>query len=119
MNDVNTEKVLELIIGYIQAKKGEDIVVIDLRGISNVADYFVIATGSVDIHLKAIADELREKMKHDHGITPWHVEGYDALKWVLLDFVDIVVHIFDSETRDYFSLENLWKDAEIKRIVSE
>ena len=115
-NNTNTESCVERIIHYIMEKKGEDIVVIDLRGISSVSDFFIIATGTSNVHLKAIADEIREKLKKEKNITPWHLEGFEAQKWILLDYVDIVVHIFDSETRSYYSLEKLWDDAAIRRI---
>ena len=111
-----TEKDVERIVHHIINKKGEDIIVIDLRGISSVSDFFIIATGTSNVHLKAIADEVCEKMKKEESSIPWHVEGYDARKWILLDYVNIVVHIFDQETRAYYLLEKLWKDAKIRRI---
>lgn len=111
-----TEEDVEHIVHHIINKKGEDIIVIDLRGISSVSDFFIIATGTSNVHLKAIADEVREKMKKEESSIPWHIEGYDAQKWILLDYVNIVVHIFDQETREYYLLEKLWKDAKIRRI---
>ena len=110
------EATVQRIIQHVMEKKGEDISVIDLRGITSVSDFFILVTGSTGVHLKAIADEVREKMKNEHGINPWHVEGYSAQKWILIDYVDVVVHIFDKVTREYYSLENLWKDAEVSRI---
>ena len=118
-NIVSAETGVERILHYIIEKKGEDIVVIDLRGISSVSDFFIITTGTSNTHLKAIADEVHEKLKQKYGMKPWHIEGYKAGKWVLLDYVDIVVHIFDADTRSYFSLENLWKDANIRRIETD
>ena len=107
---------MENIIKYIVDKKGEDIAVLDLRGVSSVSDFFILTTGTSNVHLKAIADEIREKLKKDANIIPWHLEGIEALKWVLLDYVDIVVHIFDKETRAYYSLEKLWEDAHVRHV---
>ena len=107
---------MEKIIKYIVDKKGEDIIVLDLRGVSSVSDFFILVTGTSNIHLKAIAEEVREKLKKDANIIPWHLEGLEAQKWILLDYVDIVVHIFDQETRGYYSLEKLWDDAEVRHI---
>jgi ribosome-associated protein len=118
-NNKKTETTVEKIVQHILEKKGENITVIDIRGISSITDYFVLATGSVGVQVKAIADEVRLKMKNEESELPWHVEGYDSLKWVLLDYVDVVVHIFDAETREYYSLEKLWEDAKIKHIKSE
>ena len=115
----SAEHTVERIINHIQEMKGEDIVVIDLRGVTSVCDFFVITTGTSNIHIKAIADYIHEKMKKEDSTLPWHTEGYEAQKWVLLDYVDVVVHVFDAETRSYFSLEKLWDDAKIKRIETE
>lgn len=112
----NTENCVEQIIRYIMENKGEDTVIIDLQGITSISDFFVITTGSSNVHLRAIADEIREKLKKEQNIIPWHVEGYAAQKWILLDYVNIVVHIFNSDTRAYYSLEKLWDDAKIRRI---
>ena len=114
-----TERIVERIIDLILDKKGEDIVVLDLRKISGISDFFIIATGNSSVHVKAIADEVTMKLKHDDGNSPWHVEGYEAKKWILLDYVDIVVHVFDAETRSYYMIEQLWKDADIRTVESE
>ena len=89
----------------IEEKKGNDIIIFDLRGISPITDYFVICTGLSDIHNRNIADALVECEK------PYHVEGFEAGYWVLLDFIDVIVHIFSKETRDFYGLERLWGDA--------
>ena len=117
--NAEVEKSVQRIIHHIQEKKGEDIVIIDLRGISSVADFFILATGSTGVHVKAIADEVKEKLKKENDAQPWHVEGFEAQKWVLIDYVDVVVHVFDNETRKYFRLENLWKDAKITYIEND
>jgi ribosome-associated protein len=110
------ERLIDRIVELIQSKKGEDILVIDVRKVTSIADYFILTTGTSNVHIKAIADEVRMKMKQDDGVIPWHVEGFEALRWVLIDYVDIVVHVFDRETRSYYGIENLWKDGISKRI---
>lgn len=96
-------------------KKGEDIKVLDLREITPVADFFIICTASSNIHAKAIADNLIVESKKKDA-KPWHNEGYGNLSWVLLDYVDVVVHIFLKETRRFYNLEGLWADAGITTI---
>lgn len=107
-----TGKVSELIF----SKKGYDVVIIDLRKLASFADYFVIATADSDTQVKAIADEVDKKLK-DEGVKTWHREGYRSLNWVLLDFVDVVVHIFKREAREFYNLEKLWGDAPIKKVT--
>ncbi|UCC79035.1 MAG: ribosome silencing factor [Candidatus Zixiibacteriota bacterium] len=100
---------------YALDKNGIDIRILDIRKLSDVADYFVICSGSVDVHVKAIADNIIEKLS-DKGVKAWHKEGFQALGWVLLDYVTVVVHIFQPEIRDRYSLERLWGDAPAEKI---
>lgn len=111
-----TERTVERILDLIMNKKGEDIVVLDLRKVSSVSDFFILTTGSSGVHVRAIADEVKTILKKEDSLAPWHIEGYTAQKWILVDYVDIVVHIFDKETRSYYSLEKLWKDAGFRTI---
>ena len=113
---VETKQYVDRIVDLIMDKKGEDIVVLDLRKVTSVSDFFIIATGTSTVHVRAIADEIQEKLIKEDRVAPWHVEGYEARRWILLDFVDIVVHLFDAETRAYYLLEKLWKDAESRQI---
>ncbi|MFC1539349.1 ribosome silencing factor [Candidatus Latescibacterota bacterium] len=115
----DVEKNVERIIELIKEKKGENIVVLDLRDISSVADFFIIVSGNSNVHVKAIADELREKLKKHDKILPWHVEGFEAQKWILIDYVDIVVHIFDYKSREYYSIEKLWEDSKSRHIETD
>ena len=78
----------------------------------------VIASGTSDVQVRAIADAIVEGLKGD-GETPWHVEGYEGKRWVLLDYVDVVIHVFDEETRDYYQLERLWGDAKFREFEDE
>ena len=94
---------------------GIDIKILDLRKCSDVADYFVICTGSVDVHIKAIADNIVDKLR-DKGVKVWHKEGYQALNWVLLDYITVVVHVFQPGVRERYALEKLWGDAPVETI---
>ena len=94
---------------WILTKKGTDIIVLDLRGRSDVCDFFLIASGQTDVQAKAIAGAVRAGMATGHDLL--HVEGLPEARWVLLDYVDVVVHIFQPEARQYYLLERLWGDA--------
>jgi ribosome-associated protein len=94
----------------VRDKLGEDIVVLDLRGQSPLADFFVVATAGSTTHAQAMAEELQLRLKHE-GERPHHVEGEEGGHWVLLDYFDVVVHIFLGETRQFYGLERLWGDA--------
>ena len=91
-------------------KKAEDVIIMDLRKMPAPTDYFVICSATSDKQVKAIVDNIVEGTEQK-GRSPWHVEGYSALKWVLIDYVDVVVHVFQEETRRFYSLETLWGDA--------
>lgn len=91
-------------------RKAHDVVVLDLRGISTATDFFVIAGGNSDVQVKAIAEHVVDELKKE-GIRPEHVEGLKGGRWVLIDYVDFVVHVFHPQARDFYQLENLWGDA--------
>ena len=113
---IHSEELVKTIIELVQSKKAENIVTMDLRELSDVADFFIICTGTSSVQIKAIADEVREKMKHADN-PAWHVEGYEAQKWILLDFVDVILHVFNPEARNFYSLERIWADADINKIT--
>lgn len=92
------------------SKKGFDVRILKLKTVSSVCDYFVIASGDADVHVKAIADAVEEGLRKS-GVSPYHTEGKSDGNWVLLDYIDVVVHIFHEPTRRYYSLERLWGDA--------
>ncbi|RKY55577.1 MAG: ribosome silencing factor [Candidatus Neomarinimicrobiota bacterium] len=94
------------------SKKAKDVAILDLRDLTSITDYFVICTGDVDVHVKAIVDEIKVKLKPE--VKPWHIEGYQHLNWVLMDYVDFVVHIFQEDIRNYYNLERLWADAPVE-----
>lgn len=106
-----TAREIALAAGQIAiSKKAVDVKVLDLRGLTSVTDYFVICSGSIDLHVKAISDAIVEGLEN-RKIKVWHIEGHSALKWVLLDYVDVVVHIFNGQARAFYGLERLWGDA--------
>jgi len=111
-------KFAEEIAQIILTKKGFTIKILDLRKLSAFADYFVICSASSDTQVKAIADAVDKELR-DRGIKTYHREGYEALNWVLLDYFDVVVHVFKSEAREYYNLEKLWGDAEVIEIEDE
>ena len=102
--------IVDQITELIFSKKGYDVKILDLRELTTIADYFIICTGDSETQVKAIADEVDKKMR-EMGTKSWHTEGYRGLNWVLVDFVDVVVHIFKKETREFYNLEKLWGDA--------
>jgi ribosome-associated protein len=107
-----SNKIIDRIVELIFTKKGYDVKILDLRSLTAIADYFIICSADSDTQVKAIADEVDKKMR-DEGVRSWHTEGYRSLNWVLIDFVDIVVHVFKKESRDYYSLDKLWGDAPV------
>jgi ribosome-associated protein len=107
-----SNKIIDRIVELIFSKKGYDVKILDLRTLTSITDYFIICTGDSDTQVKAIADEVDKQMR-DEGVRSWHTEGYRSLSWVLIDFVDIVVHVFKKESREYYNLEKLWGDAPV------
>jgi ribosome-associated protein len=103
-------KPVRLAVTAIEDRKGFRVQVLDLRGLSDAADFFVIASGTSDAHVRGIADGVVQAMDQA-GLPPHHVEGVQTGRWILLDFVDIVVHLFHPETRAFYQLERLWQDA--------
>lgn len=92
-------------------RKASDVVVLDLRGISSATDFFLIGTGNSDIQVRAIAEHIRQELKQGEGLRADHIEGLDRARWVLLDYIDFVIHLFHPSARDFYQLENLWGDA--------
>ena len=93
----------------LEDKKAREVEVISLAGRTSLADYFIIATGGSIPHIRALADDIQLQMKTRYDVMPDHVEGYQAARWILLDYMDIVVHVFHEEDREYYSLEKLWE----------
>lgn len=100
------------------SKKARDITILNLSVLSDVTDYFVVCTGDSDTHVKAIADAVDDGAREQDSRV-WRREGYSNLQWVLLDFVDVVVHVFQQRVREYYDLERLWGDAEKEFVTDE
>ena len=92
-------------------RKADDIVILDVRELSSVTDYFVIASGTSEPHLRAIVEEITGKLRADHGLRPRAVDGRLQAAWVVLDYFDVIVHLMREETRERYDLETLWGDA--------
>ena len=107
-----TNILLENIINAIQDVKGKEIISLDLRKIdSAICKYFVICTGSSNTHVSAIEGNIKKSIAKDIGEKPWHVEGNNKAEWVLMDYSDIVVHIFQEKIREFYNIEDFWGDA--------
>ncbi len=101
------------------AKKATDPVLLDLRELEAVSDFFIIVSAASEVQVKGIADHVEELLREKGGVKPWHVEGLDGRRWVLLDYIDVVVHVFHEKTREYYLLERLWGDAKRIEIVDD
>lgn len=110
----DSESLATFIAATLSAKKAEKISIMDLRGITTLADYFVICNGLSDVHVKSLADEVSDKVRVELGEKPWRSEGLETRRWVVLDFVNVVVHIFVHNMRDFYALEKMWGDANIR-----
>jgi len=105
-------------INYSLLKKAKDVCLLNMSRLSSMADFFIICHGDSDVQVKAIVDSIMEGMESE-GVKAWHREGYSYLNWVLLDYVDVVVHVFQKEARKFYGLERLWGDAEIEKFGTE
>jgi ribosome-associated protein len=116
----SSEKLAEAVVKGMQEKKATNIVVMDLRKVKNaVADFFVICSGNSDKQLEAISDSVDEWVYKLLKENPWHTEGKNNKEWMLLDYIDVVVHVFKNDKRNFFALEKLWGDAEITKIEDD
>lgn len=97
------------------SRKGFDVKILKLKSISPICDYFVIASGEADVHVKAIANSVEDGLR-ELGVKPTHAEGYSDGRWILLDYIDVVVHVFLEPTRQFYALEKLWGDAPTEEI---
>ncbi len=102
----------------IKSKKGSKIAILDLRGLSSATDYFVIGSGESDAQVRAIADAVTDGLE-EKDVHIYHLEGYQERRWILIDCIDVVIHVFLEELREYYSLERLWGDAPLEAIESD
>lgn len=117
--NTHSDELSALVVQGMQEKKAEDIVIIDLTKIKNaIASYFVVCTGNSDTQINAIAESVQDEVKKKTHDTPWSSEGRTNREWILLDYSDVVVHVFSKEKRKFYALEDLWGDAKIIEIES-
>jgi len=113
---LTAEALADRIAAIASDKKAADIRILDLRGIVGYTDYFVICTGNTERQTKAIHDGIHEELKKQHGLLPRRVEGDREARWVLMDYLDCVVHIFTPQAREYYRLEQLWGEAPAREV---
>lgn len=112
--DVTAEQLRDLVVKGMQEKKASDVVVMDLRNVKNaICDFFVICSGNSDTQIDAISTSIEEEVYKASHQDPWHKEGKLNREWILLDYVDVVAHVFKKDRRQFYDLEQLWGDAEI------
>ncbi|MFK5891533.1 MAG: ribosome silencing factor [Flavobacteriaceae bacterium] len=115
----NPDQLISLIVKGIEEVKGENINIIDLRAIDNtVCDYFVICDGNSNTQVNAIAGSIQKTVSKAIKEKPWHIEGEGNATWVLMDYINVVVHVFQKETREFYDIENLWGDAKNIAVTS-
>ena len=108
---MESKKLAQLCRDFADNKKAENLVVLDVCKLSSVTDYFVIATGTSQPHLRAIVEEIHSKLRDEHDLRPSRTDGMASGAWVVLDYFDVIVHVMHTETRKHYDLEGLWGDA--------
>ena len=108
---MDSKKLAQLCREFADNKKAENIVILDVRKLSSVTDYFVITSGTSAPHLRAIVDEVTDKLRDEHGVRPRAVDGNINTAWVVLDYFDVIVHVMRRDMREYYDLDGLWGDA--------
>lgn len=115
---VSTDDLISVIIQGIEEVKGENIQLLDLRDIENtVCDYFIICSGNSNTQVKAISSSIQKTVSKQVKDKPWHIEGENNAEWILMDYVNVAVHIFQKQIRDFYDIESLWGDAKITEIT--
>ena len=110
--NTNADQLITAILSGIEDVKGKEITILDLRDIENtVCDYFIICEGTSNTQVNAIVNSVQKKVSKELRDNPWHVEGSDNAEWVLIDYVNVVVHVFQKHTRQFYDIESLWGDA--------
>ncbi len=113
------DELIALILEGIEGVKGQKVNLLDLRDIENtVCDYFIICNGTSNTHVNAIVGSIRKIVSKAIGDKPWHVEGKDNAEWILMDYVNVVVHVFQKQIREYYDIEGLWGDAKVTEVES-
>ncbi|WP_296386514.1 ribosome silencing factor [Winogradskyella sp.] len=115
--NTNADQLITTIIGGIEEVKGKEIIILDLREIENtVCDYFIVCEGTSNTQVNAIVNSIQKQVSKTLKDKPWHIEGTDNAEWVLMDYVNVVVHVFQKHIREYYDIESLWGDAKTTQI---
>jgi len=110
--DISPKELVDAVVEGIQEKKGKNIVVLDMTRIDNsICKYFVICEGDSNIHVDAVADSVDDYVREKLSEKPYHIEGQNNAEWILIDYVDVIVHVFQKSVREFYNLEGLWADA--------
>lgn len=112
-------KLIDTICEALLERKAEEVSILDISKVTTLADTFIICHASTDVQIKAIADNVVQKVKEELGEKVWKEEGLDARRWVILDYVNVVVHIFKKDLREFYALERMWNDAEITKVKDQ
>lgn len=115
----DSKEMVDIITEALLSRKGKEITVLDVSKLTTLTDYFVVVHGTSDVQIKALADAVEEEVREKTGEKAWKKEGLQGRSWVILDFVNIVVHVMSKEKRDFYSLERMWNDAEVTHIADE
>lgn len=116
---LNSKALAETASQALLEKKGEDIKILDVRGLTTLADFFVICHATTDVQIRALANGVIEKSKEDLDERAWQKEGMESRRWVILDYVNVVVHIFNKEQREFYGFEKMWNDATVTTVDDE
>lgn len=112
----DSKKLIDAIVEGLLERKAKDIKLLDVRSLTTLTDYFVVCHGTSETQIRALANSALEKVKEELGENVWKKEGMDARRWIILDYVNVVVHIFSKDKRDFYGIERMWNDAEITEI---
>ena len=115
--NINADQLITTIIGGIEEVKGKEIIILDLREIENtVCDYFIVCEGTSNTQVNAIVSSIQKQVSKTLKDKPWHIEGSENAEWILMDYVNVVVHVFQKHIREYYDIESLWGDAKTTQI---
>lgn len=115
-SDPSTKELLEVITDALLERKGQNIVLLDVSELTTLTEYFVVCHGTSDTQIKALADNVMAKAKEELNEKVWKREGFEGRTWIILDFVNIVVHVMSEQKRDFYGIERMWNDADLTRI---
>jgi len=112
----DSQKLIDVISEALLEKLAEDVTILDVRKLTTLTDYFIVCHASSDVQIKAIADNVEDCTREELGEKVWKKEGLETRRWVILDYVNVVVHIFHKEQREYYGIERMWNDAEVTKV---